>query len=283
MKTLIAISSCGDFEANGSNRAIRETWLSEILPVGFDAKFFVGQTNVVVPSDTVKLDCPDDYGHLTLKTLGKLRWGLDHGYDFFFCGMADTYVIPARLATCGYENFDLMGTFFRMKYGQPETVKLTQESISGGCGFVLSRRAAEIVVNSPKPEGWFSKMIEDGFVTSCLMPNDHPELKRRGSLELFVSTAGVGPRAWNKAVTKHVFQRWTADQAYHPDMLRDEWRSWHDSIAAHSVLGPYRAHVPNERWARDLNREMRLLKMDPNNWPTLQDKSMFWESPQERR
>ena len=265
MKTLIAISTCGSFEEDGSNQAIRETWLSERLPAGFDARLFVGRTHIPAKPDTVLLDCGDDYYNLTWKTIEKLKWGLDRGYDFFFCCMADTYALPARLATCGFENFDILAGFFRMKYNErPDTIKLTRESISGGSGFFLSRRAAQIVINSPKPSGWFSEMLEDGFVTGCLLPEKHPSLKRRGDLGMFVSMAGVGPRAWNRAVTKHIFQRWTADQAFHPNMIRDEYRSYRDSVAALPKLGAYKAHVPTETWARDLRDDMTCLKIDPD-------------------
>jgi hypothetical protein len=42
MKPLIAISSCGDFESNGCNQAMRDTWLKDAVALGLPYKFFFG-------------------------------------------------------------------------------------------------------------------------------------------------------------------------------------------------------------------------------------------------
>ena len=43
MKLLVAISSCGDFESNGNNQALRDTWLKTYAtsPIS-EYKFFFG-------------------------------------------------------------------------------------------------------------------------------------------------------------------------------------------------------------------------------------------------
>lgn len=64
MKTLIAISTCRKFETDGSNAAIRETWLRDALPPGFDYRFFVGRGDGSLKPDTVSLNCGDGYDHL---------------------------------------------------------------------------------------------------------------------------------------------------------------------------------------------------------------------------
>ena len=80
LKYLIAISSCWDFEKNGCNDALRQTWLPDTKHFpGLDYKFFVGHgqgvESATLPSDVIFLpDVPDDYGNLTYKTRASLGW-----------------------------------------------------------------------------------------------------------------------------------------------------------------------------------------------------------------
>jgi hypothetical protein len=223
MKTLIAVSTCHKFEKDGSNDAIRETWLRDDLPPGFDYKFFVGD-GPADKADTVSLNCGDGYEHLTYKTLGKLKWAVDHGYDFVFCAMADTYVRPERLAVCGFEHFDAFGTFV--------SVGPSPKFLCGGSGYFLSQVAAKIILAGPKPVSRHAETYEDGFITSRL--RHMRDMLIGDDLNLFASQ-GTGPRAWNKVTTRHLHFRLCHELVYIPQMMRDEHRSWEDSVTAELV------------------------------------------------
>jgi hypothetical protein len=223
MKTLIAISTCHRFEEDGSNDAIRETWLRDDLPPGFDYKFFVGKGPA--KADAVSLDCGDGYEHLTYKTLGKLKWGTDRGYDFVFCAMADTYVRPERLAACGFENYDAFGTFI--------SVGPSPKFFCGGSGYFLSQVAAKIIFAGPKPVSRQAETYEDGFITSRLRHMQRDLLI--GDEPNVFASQGTGPRAWNQVATRHLHFRLCHELVYIPQMMRDEHRSWEDSMTAELV------------------------------------------------
>jgi len=268
MKTLIAISTCHQFEQDGSNDAIRETWLAGKLPAGFEYQFFVGRGKGSLKSDTVGLPCHDDYNSLTWKTIEKLSWGLARGFDHFFCCMADTYARPERLATCGFENFDVLGSYLRMKYNNTPGLSdggMTQEFVNGGCGYFLSKRAATAVVSAPKPRGWFTSMLEDGFVTSATQG------LKLGKNHLRFPMWGTGPRRWNDVVTKHLYFRFYAEHSYEPSLMRDEHQSWVDSVDAsrwnfRRLFTPMKKRdAAPEPTGRDLNADFRALQINEND------------------
>lgn len=117
MKLLIAISSCFDFEKNGNNQALRETWLRDIRSspgVWVDYKFFFGigqgAERGILPGDAVLLrDVEDGYGTLTYKTRASLKWALEREYDFVFRCFPDTYVRFDRLMKCGFRRTSVRG------------------------------------------------------------------------------------------------------------------------------------------------------------------------------
>jgi Galactosyltransferase len=221
MKTLIAVSSHRAFESGEENDAIRETWMGETLPPGFDAKIFVGRGDTEVKPETVVLDCGDEYEQMTFKTLGKLQWAIERDYDFIFCACSDTYVRPERLVACGFEHYDCMGAFL--------TVRSSPKFINGGAGYLLSARAAKIVLTGQKPATPEARCFEDGFVTARL--KDRSDLRLGGDYNLF-AIQGTGPRAWNRAITKHLHFRFYHEINYHAQLMRDEHRTWLDSLAA---------------------------------------------------
>jgi hypothetical protein len=139
--------------------------------------------------------------------------------------MADTYARPERLATCGFENFDVLGSFLRMKYNNTQTSSeaVTQEFVNGGSGYFLSRRAALAVVNAPKPVGWFTSMLEDAFVTGATHPEKAPGLKLGHDHTKFPMWT-TGPRRWNDVATKHLYFRFYAGHSYEPSLMRDSIR-----------------------------------------------------------
>lgn len=177
MKFLIAISSCWDFEKNGNNNALRETWLPDVASFpDLDYRFFVGfgqgAESAELPNDVVLLpDVPDDYGHLTYKTQASLRWAHAQGYSHVFRCFPDTYVRIDRLMACGFRDFDCWGDF----RGDPSTNEVShqraQNYASGGPGYWLIRRAFELLLEAPVTGVWrddITPYAEDLWVGNIL-------------------------------------------------------------------------------------------------------------------
>ena len=82
---------------------------------------------------------------------------------------------------------------------------------------------------SPKPVGKQAETYEDGFVTSRL--RHVRELRVGGDPSLF-AMQGTGPRAWNQVVTKHLHFRLCHEIIYTSTLMRDQHRSWEDSVIA---------------------------------------------------
>jgi hypothetical protein len=181
LKALIAISSCGDFEANGNNQALRDTWLPDLEQFGVDYKFFfgVGQDAPELPDSIVLPDVPDDYGNLTYKTRASLRWAHAQGYDFVFRCFPDTYVQVERLMASGFAVNDYHGDFRSEEGGRTDggtgeyrpTLQEAQNYASGGAGYWLSRRAFEFLLNAPVTGVWrddLTPYVEDLWVGNIL-------------------------------------------------------------------------------------------------------------------
>jgi hypothetical protein len=176
MKLLLAIKSCTRDKDNGSHYAIRDTWGKYVA--GADLRFFYGNGGGLLLDrrrcDETHLDVNDDYAHLQHKTREILRWSLAHDYGFTFLADNDTFLIPERLMKCGFEQYDYSGLFEtgNVKLGTTFTLDWYGEEIlgfyswaSGGYGYFVSRKAAEIVV-ATEPGRW----TEDMFVGNSLGP-----------------------------------------------------------------------------------------------------------------
>lgn len=174
MKTLIAIKSCVRDELTGCNQAIRDTWGKDI--VGADLQFFVGTSmfNSSLVPRCVSLPVLDDYNSLPWKTLNIVLWSLRHGYDFTFLCDTDTFIVPSKLLTCGYEKFDYVGRFnsnqapgmqFPHRDCRGLLIKQCYGWASGGVGYFLSKRAMQLVATK-QPSHW----AEDLWVGQVLGP-----------------------------------------------------------------------------------------------------------------
>ena len=188
MNVLVAISSCQAYENDGRNQSVRDTWLKD-LPIGWDYRFFHGQGSSH-GQDIVNVSCGDDMNDLTHKTQGKLRWAVEHGYDFVFCCFPDTYACVERLIICGFENFDYVGTF----YCHPGGIPYCQ----GGAGYFLSRKACEIVIAANLPH----YIAEDCIVGDTLFRHN---LRKFDCSDFHQS--GEGPLNRNSTITGHLSNR----------------------------------------------------------------------------
>jgi hypothetical protein len=161
-KVLIAIPACwhyayGAHKLNGIERqtdgrveAVRSTWAKDVAVFSdyVDLKFFYGRSpnsKMTPRPDEVFLNVLDDYDHLPHKMQAIYRWAFEHKYDYVFKCDDDTFVKIDRLMRTDYENHDQMG-FFRCRCKDQSRC---QDYITGGCGYFLSRRALQLLVNAP--------------------------------------------------------------------------------------------------------------------------------------
>ena len=177
MKFLIAISTCAAFEINGTNQAMRETWLQDMKNhLEVDYKFFAGHGpsghdmksgwGEILPPDVLQVNCLDDYGHLTYKTQESLKWAFANDYEFVFRAFPDTFVNMERLMQCGFKGDDYHGDFRREC-----TEAFALNYASGGAGYWLSRGAYRHLLNAPILGVWRDELmtyVEDMWVGNIL-------------------------------------------------------------------------------------------------------------------
>lgn len=138
-------------EIDAGIQAVRDTWAKDLAPYNtVDLRFFYGRCNDESgnpwrepAADEVFLDVLDDYEHLPHKTQAICRWAVDKGYDYVFKCDSDTAVYVDRLVA------ELLGRPFEYA-GFVNSVN----ECSGGPGYFLSLRAAQLVGNSGNPETW---------------------------------------------------------------------------------------------------------------------------------
>jgi hypothetical protein len=198
---LFAIKSCFAHRDGGFHNPIRNTWGCDVKG---DLRFFLGNgSGILLPlrQDEVWLDTPDSYEGLPYKTRTILKWALKRDYSYVFLADTDTFVAVDLLMKSGFENYDYFGvnskpwdvTFpyhaidrEKKDWYNPQTFPWA----SGGFGYFLSRRAAELVV-AAEPETW----AEDIFVGDVM--GKHPEMKK-GNMPRGISWhyPNVGYGAW---------------------------------------------------------------------------------------
>lgn len=230
MKCLIAISSCGDFERNGNNQAMRETWLPDIgkFP-GLDYRFFfgTGQGEPDLEDSVILRDLDDGYGSLSYKTQSSLRWAHAEGYDFVFRCFPDTYVRVDRLMACGFREFDYYGDF----RGDPSTNEVThqraQNYASGGPGYWLSRRAFELLLEAPVTGVWrddITPYAEDLW-TGNILGRSQLKLKYFDDTRRFINHGShFWPTPENEVITSHL----SCPERYDKAMMYAAHAAWND-------------------------------------------------------
>src|ERR1700693_325984 len=177
MKTLIAVKSCRQDRDRDYHEVIRGTWGQDVINA--DLHFFMGNGNGILLAnqrDEVSVNCPDDYASLPFKTREILRWSIENNYDFTFLCDTDSFIILQNLLRSGFEKYDYYGVIRK-----PLGKTFVYESIdrekrhtwvgecypwaSGGLGYFLSRKAAEIIIQR-EPDIW----AEDLWIGQILGP-----------------------------------------------------------------------------------------------------------------
>src|ERR1700733_120526 len=108
MRILLAVKGCAADSLRGTTRILMETWGKDVN--GADLRVFIGSVRTTYfPSHLIEVlvPCPDDYHSLQQKTREILKWSLKENYDFTCLLDTDTFVIPHRLLSCGFEKYNL--------------------------------------------------------------------------------------------------------------------------------------------------------------------------------
>lgn len=205
-RILVAISSCQSYEDSGLNQPLRDTWLQE-LPDDWDYKFFHG-ANSQTREDVINLDCPEGMGGLTEKAKMKLRWAVDHGYDYVFSCFPDLYARPERLRDCGFGNHPYYGTTAHNCPGP--------SYLQGGAGYFIRSDAATLVANARE-----SYLNDDCFVGGIL--RNHGILPTHDDRFRYL---GPGPLKTNDVISNHLSP---VPGGYTRTVMENEHHRWLES------------------------------------------------------
>ena len=197
-KIIIGIIS----HSNGLREFVRKGWLT-LVPNDIEALFVIGNPKlkeVVKEGDTIFVPCEDDYLSLPIKVKEMLKY-FCKTYDFEYVLKCDddSFVRPEKLLNLkkdgeyigviaggveGEEEFDtyskLTNNRFRDYFcSEKKIIEMENwqgcvmvESVNyavGGAGYLLNKRAAEIIVNDPIMD---CKGSEDVYVGSVMYKNN---------------------------------------------------------------------------------------------------------------
>jgi hypothetical protein len=171
-----------------------DSWIPQVLSLGMPSYFLFAATNQNTefyqprPHELMIRVVVDSYSHLAPMTHGFCRWALHQpDWDYLFKCDDDTYIHASRLFEYPAKNRDYIGAEWRRGVGYG----------SGGAGYLLSRRAAEIVARQPVPgrgaeDKWVGNILRNAEVPFSIEPRFIPfgNLDRR-------------PRPNNDVITTH--------------------------------------------------------------------------------
>ena len=221
MNLAVCVKSCHKHLDEGYHEAIRGTWARDLKALGVETYFFVGTDPSQQDtrrcrryvSNEVVVDCKDDYESLPVKTRRICQWTMGKTFERIFLCDTDTLIKAKELLATGFEAFDYAGYFgkegtspgcapfsYTDAYG---TYPECRAWASGGVGYFLSRRAAEIIAATP-PTYW----AEDLQVGQTLAPEF--DTKR-----MIGSAMNMG----NGVVTSH-FVKTNGTPEYKPEYMK---------------------------------------------------------------
>jgi hypothetical protein len=172
----------------------RNTWFPVARAVGMMPLFLLSSPRpngvVMLVGDELFLSCPDEYGTLTQRVQKFCQWAISkRGWTHLFKCDDDTYVECHRLSEVSLEGVDYLGR--DIMFNNPALGHYA----SGGAGYFLSRKAAQIIAaaNIP-PVG--SEDVEVGHALSAagihLIDDDR-----------FIPSGGTLPEIGNDLITGH--------------------------------------------------------------------------------
>ena len=144
MKALIAVMGAEVHSQNGIQQASRETWAKDISLFA-DFRVFVGQGEMPLKEDEVRVDVPDIKDYILYKVVALLRWALERNYEHILKIDTDLFVNCTEMVRENYSGIDYVGS---------PVGKLGEYYAGTNCyGFLqgsatwLSAKAAKIVVD----------------------------------------------------------------------------------------------------------------------------------------
>jgi hypothetical protein len=182
MNLAVCVKSCHKHLDEGYHETIRGTWARDLKALGVETYFFVGTDPSQQDtrrcrryvSNEVVVDCKDDYESLPVKTRRICQWTMGKTFERVFLCDTDTYINARAFLSSEFKWYDYAGWFKNDKvpgcapfsytdaYGSyPEC----RAWASGGWGYFLSRRAADVIASTP-PTFW----AEDFQVGQTLAP-----------------------------------------------------------------------------------------------------------------
>ena len=207
MKVLIAVKSYRDMWERGAHDKIRESW-GRLCPAGMDLYFFLGGTPVhPLKEDEIHLGVRDDYYNLSAKANAILRWAVDRNYDYIVLADTDTFFDTYKLACLPWGEFDYAGLL--LPWGP---------FMFGGCGFALSRDAAQIVLNND-----IKDKMDDVSIGQILLRRPQPDIR-------------VLPCIWDRRIGWHFPKNVYSANKYDPQF------PWMDLMAQAHLGFPKRQH-----------------------------------------
>jgi hypothetical protein len=180
VRFLIAVTSYfPDVLERYCHETIRETWGKDVTSAGIDLKFFIPKGSSIPAeykqhTDEELTDVSDRYDHIQHAIKEILRWSIQKGYDFTYLCCNDTFVCPRNLIKSGFEDYDYFGTYYpplgEFKPGEEFSLVWYDKIIpnmflwmNGGLGFILSKKASEIIVaNTPNEwtaDVWIGQLL----------------------------------------------------------------------------------------------------------------------------
>ncbi len=182
---IVCIYTC---EANQhKQKAIRDTWLKHLSKYNIPYFFVIGQPSVAshVQGDTLYVDAPDDYGHLSQKTYKLFEYIYrETCYAHVLKIDDDCYLNIEALLQTNFTDRDYTGKIVGnaknlLKSRSQDQVLLAQYSgryqgswADGSSGYILNRHAMQKLVTSATSEAINSEIYEDKFVGDVLRKHD---------------------------------------------------------------------------------------------------------------
>jgi SAM-dependent methyltransferase len=136
----LLIGALSGLDMHQRRATCRATWVADAKRLGVDVVFLVGGggslTEPIRVDDILLLPCPDGYPSLPQRTRWFCRWALGRSdWDYLLKCDDDTFVAVERLLALNLDGIDYTG----QSPGGPYA--------SGGAGYLLSRKAAQVVAN----------------------------------------------------------------------------------------------------------------------------------------
>lgn len=134
---LIALKSC---HRHADRRAAQQaTWLRDVDFA--DWTYIVGKPTAPLLPNCILAETSDDFKDIAPKIWVACRYALEQNKEFLFIGDDDTFAVPQRLATSGFQKHDYVGFMRTSGLFYNNEIPYAQ-----GSAFWLSARAMEFIV-----------------------------------------------------------------------------------------------------------------------------------------